>query len=394
MYKANLSIIPSPEDLDLDDALITMQDIENGYVFTVPDFRILKTEDYERFMKDVQKQIGIYIKYDYSSNKNKVFYKIISKNYKMYITGTSEELSCVVYATNEETANKIWTIYVKYLREDKNVKIFIENYYMTNSSLSNKTKELKIKDIAYISKLYYPYINTDLMFDQLFTGAENILLLVGDAGIGKSKLATLALKYAVENPDKIPYDKTEENILVRCQYINAVFIKGTDVLARDDFWRSLEDEPPDFVIIDDLDYMLTKRDADVQSSDDIDKNKFLNQFLSFTDGVEKYKTKFIITTNQSYSEIDTALLRKGRLFDILELRELKSDEALEIWKENDLENDDFYNIFKNDVVLPAELGSEINKRLNKRIKNATASYLFEKNISKIQKAKRSRQIGL
>ena len=232
------------------------------------------------------------------------------------------------------------------------------------------------------------------MFDQFFTGVENILLLVGEPGLGKSKMSTLALKHAFHNPDKLPYDKLKDNPALDNQFISVVYVKSTDVLVNDRFWRELSKLQADICIIDDLDYMLTKRDAEVTSADDQKKNDFLNQFLSFTDGVEKYKTKFIITTNQKYDDIDSALLRKGRLFDILELRKLDKHEALDIWLDNDLPKEEFEKVFHAHEVLPAELGSEINKRLNTRIETATATYLKEDGISKVIKATRVKKIGV
>jgi SpoVK/Ycf46/Vps4 family AAA+-type ATPase len=178
------------------------------------------------------------------------------------------------------------------------------------------------------------------------------------------------------------------------QFINIVFVKSTDVLVLDNFWRSLEQFQADIVIIDDLDYMLTKRDSEVMSADDAKKNLFLNQFLTFTDGVEKYKTKFIITTNQRFDEIDSAILRKGRLFDILELRKLDKAEAQAIWNENNLNEDDFNNTFKTPEILQAELGSEINKRKNKRIQTAQLSYLKEEGISKVERATKPKKVGM
>ena len=79
--------------------------------------------------------------------------------------------------------------------------------------------------------------------------------------------------------------------------------------------------------------MLTRRDAETYSFDERNRNRFLSNLLSFTDGIQKNYTKFIFTTNQSFDDIDSAVLRKGRLFDVLELRELTNEEALEVWKE-------------------------------------------------------------
>lgn len=391
---AQFVIMPSSDEMEVDEAMILQRDFDSGYVYSLPETINLKEKDWVSFSAEISGEIEKGEFFDYSSDKNKVFWKIRAEKYIFYITGDTEELKCTTYAKDEKTANTIWKIYVKHLREESNVKIFVENYFVSSSGLANNTKQLRPDDIGYISDLYYPYLDIPVMFDQFFTGCENILLCVGIPGVGKSKLATLALKYAHQNPDKIPYDKFLQGVGIGFQFINCAFVKGTEVLARDDFWRTLEDDAPDFVIIDDLDYMLTKRGADVQSIDDVTKNKFLNQFLSFTDGVEKYKTKFIITTNQNYDEIDTALLRKGRLFDILELRELTLKEALAIWEFNHLDAKVFNKLFKDKWVLPADLGSEISKRLNKRITNATVNYLVEKNISKLTQAKRSKRISI
>lgn len=199
-----------------------------------------------------------------------------------------------------------------------------------------------------------------------------------------TKFANCLFKHLMENPSNIPYDKMENIPELEEQHFNICYVKSTDILSMDEFWRGLQKELPDFVVLDDLDYMLTKRDSEVMTSDDAKKNAFLNQLLSFTDGVQKNKTKFIITTNQHFEDVDTALLRKGRLFDILEFRKLKNDEALTIWLSEDLKEEEFRKIFAGDVS-QADLGSEIAKRKNKRIKNTVSSYLKEQDISKVQR---------
>ena len=186
-------------------------------------------------------------------------------------------------------------------------------------------------------------------------------------------------------PENIPYDKLETIPELEEQFFTVQYIKSNDILTMDEFWRNLQKDLPDFVILDDLDYMLTKRDSEAMSHDDIKKNIFLNQLLSFTDGVQKNKTKFIITTNQSFDDVDSALLRKGRLFDILEFKELEKDEALNIWISEGLNKDEFVNLFTTDFITQADLGSEIAKRKNKRIKETTRSYLKDSSISKVKK---------
>lgn len=393
MIDSKLVITHMVDETSPDDAVLIHRDIQNGYIYPVEDFS-LKTHEFKSFVKDVM-QIDTSVKeYDYSRNKNSTFKKYIGDNIHMYVRGNSVEVFGSIYTKSEELCNTVWQALMKYEDADESIDLFMHSFFINNNILDENTKNIKSEELNYISEKYYPYINTQIMFDQFFTGAENILLLVGEPGLGKSKMSTLALKHAFKNPDKLPYDKLKDNPALDNQFISVVYVKSTDVLVNDKFWRELEKHEADFCIIDDLDYMLTKRDSEVTTAEDQKKNDFLNQFLSFTDGVEKHKTKFIITTNQKYDDIDSALLRKGRLFDILELRQLDKYEALEIWKDNELAEDDFHQIFTTHEVLPAELGSEIAKRLNTRIKTATDSYLKEDGISKVLKAGRAKKIGI
>lgn len=389
---SKLIVTHNSEELSIDDAVMSNIDIEDGFVYALQDMSI-KSTDYKALIEDLQ-DICSLTEYNYSKNKNSVYYKLIGEKLRVYVRGNSVDLFIGIYARSEDVCSKAWQIYLKHSDDEDGVDMFMHSYFMNGGQLDNASKQIDIDELQYISDKYYPYIDTQIMFDQFFTGSENILLLVGEPGLGKSKMSTLALKHAYENPDKLPYDKLEVNPALDNQFISVVYVKSTDVLINDKFWRDMGKIQADICIIDDLDYMLTKRDSEVQSVDDAKKNDFLNQFLSFTDGVEKTKTKFIITTNQKYSDIDSALLRKGRLFDILELRALDASEALAIWLDNSLKEKDFNELFKTHEVLPADLGSEINKRLNKRIKTATQPYLKEDGISKVQKASRVKKIGL
>ena len=381
------------EGISIDDAIMSSIDTRDGFVFSMVDVTI-KADNFEKFISDTKEVYGAVDCYDYSTGKTNIFRKYKCENFRMYCSGNSLDYIISIYCKSEEICNEIWKIFTKYNTDDSETTLYFQSFYMNNGQLDESTKVIKEETLNYISKSYYPYIETDTMFEQFFTGDENILVVVGTPGLGKSKMSSLMLKYAFKNTDKLPYDKLEENIALDEQFISVIYVKSTDVLSNDKFWRKLSSNKVDVVILDDLDYMLTKRDSEVMTSEDQVKNNFLNQFLSFTDGVEKNKTKFIITTNQSYDEIDTALLRKGRLFDILELRKLSLSESEVIWLENKLDIDDFNATFTTHEVLPADLGSEINKRLNKRIDSATKSYLKEDGISKIKKAGRNKKIGL
>lgn len=395
MAKQNiqLNISHNPEHHNVEEATIHFRNISKGLVYSVINLS-LDSNHYEEFLNDVKALYPGIKEYDYSKNKYTIRTRLESDDISVFVDGNWAEVYLDFYVKTEEECHKIWQAYNEYNQEDSEVIVFLYSYFLNNGCLDDAVKICVNSELDFISKSYYPYIDTDLMFEQFFTGSENILLVVGEPGLGKSKLSTAALKFAIENSEFLPYDKMADNPNQESQYVSAAFVKSPEVLADDTFWRTLEKQAVDFCIIDDLDYMLTKRDTEVTSHDDAVKNAFLNQFLSFTDGVEKNNTKFIITTNQSFDDIDTALLRKGRLFDILELRKLKNEEALTIWKENDLKEKDFHKLFVEEYILPAELGSEISKMLNKRSTKMLQSYLKEDNISKVESSKRKKKMKL
>lgn len=388
---AKLNILHDFEGIGVDDAVAIHRDIEHGYTFVVPDMQCSYNE-YKDFIDAVKKKYYESKVYDYSSDNNNVFLKLYHPDFRIYFRGNAGTMFGAAYCRTEEMNYEIWKLFNEYNTEDMKVNIYAHTYYINGNSLDEAIQTMETKNFDVLNSSYYPYIQTETMFDQFFTSKENILLVVGKPGIGKSKLATMALKYAYENIDKIPYDKIKENNNIEQQFIDIAFVKSNDVLALDQFWHILTRKKHDFIIIDDLDFMLTKRDSEVLSYDDQKKNDFLNHFLSYTDGIETNKTKFIITTNQDFSDIDTALLRKGRLFDILELRELHNDEALNVWKDSGLSKEEFEKEFNGDV-LAANLGSEISKRLNTKIDTKTA-YVLEEGISKIKNAGRNKKITL
>lgn len=393
MVNSKLIVSTNPEELTVDDAIQVQLDIEEGFVYSLPD-TALSHEEWNLIYEDVKKKFGNIREFDYNRGKNNHCVIINGDSIKIYVRGNSQELYGSFLFKTEEGKHLFWDIYCLHAKKSEGIDLYVHTYNNAGGNIIEDSKMMKREELESISDTYYPYIETNIMFEQFFTGNENILLLVGQPGIGKSKLSGLALKYALENSDYLPYDKLEDNPSLDSQFVSAAIVKSNEVLAQDAFWMKLERLSPDFCIIDDLDYMLTKRDAEVKTSDDAVKNAFLNQFLSFTDGVDKRKTKFIITTNQTYTDIDSALLRKGRLFDILELRPLDQTEALNIWESNDLDKEEFFKVFKQHSILPADLGSEISKRLNKRIECATRSYLKESGISKVERAAKGKKVGL
>lgn len=358
---------------------------EMGFKYIKPE-NYMKTNNFQAMIDEI---IAIYKLdcYNYSKNAYNTEKKFYSDSVIITVSGNSIDTAFNIYCKSEWDLNKIYNICLKHidLEQDSEVKCFFESFYIKQNGIDKTTKVLTLKDVSGTSELYYPFLNSKRLFEQFCTGSENILILTGEPGLGKTKLSNLLFKHLFNAPENIPYDKMELIPELEEQFFNVVDVKSNDILILDEFWRMLQKDLPDFVILDDLDYMLTKRDSEILTSEDSKKNIFLNQLLSFTDGVQKNNTKFIITTNQTFEDVDKALLRKGRLFNILEFRKLSLNESLAVWLDSGLSVEEFHKTFSDDEILQSDLGSEIAKRKNTRIDDSTESYLLEPNISKIKR---------
>lgn len=362
--------------------------VNSGFSKTLETY-ILNENSIKRLNKIIEEFPDIVI-YDFTKNELSISKRLKHPDFRIDIDGSHIGWDWKVFAKSDEILQDIWNLIKDSTTTE--IELCVYSVFSNNGAYENMSRFIDKKDFDFVTDEYYPYINIPELFTQFFTGPENILLLTGQPGLGKSKLASLALKFSLENPELCPYAKGATKSLYNDPYINVYFIKGTDVLSLESFWIDLESQDIDFVIMDDLDNMLTTREAEVQTPEDLLKNKFMNQFLSYTDGIQKRKTKFIITTNQNYADIDSAVLREGRLFDILEMRLLTSSEALGIWENAGLQKDDFIKLFPEQEITSAKLGAEIAKTKNE--KSTNADYLLDSSVSKIQQTKKKRKISL
>jgi SpoVK/Ycf46/Vps4 family AAA+-type ATPase len=281
--------------------------------------------------------------------------------------------------------------------ESKNVDqvVNVEQIVQQGPGLGQNIFSIEYKDIE-ASTDYYPYLNTDLLFKRYFMSDESILLLTGEPGVGKSKLVSLMFKYILENfADMEKYLNKSTMDFEDERSLNIIYVKNEEILGQDQFWTILNKTDSSIVFLDDADNCLLprKNGSDVSTQSDIDRNKFINNLLSFTDGVYKNNIKFIITTNRDVKTLDPAALRKGRTFDILNLRNLTPVEALTIWKKNKLNEKDFTEKYKDEkTISAAELGSDISNTLKSLSNNVSLdSYCLEENISIYKTTKNIRQ---
>ena len=318
-YSNNLKFIPQKESemiqSVISNAVENAEDLiylNKGMLYKFPEFLFKYHDTVERFLTEIAKDYS-FEKYDLS-NSNGLHVRVISDDFTLLIIYDGEMVRGYGKAKSLELINKFNIIYNNIIKNElSELNITMFSYYLNGLGGCDYVRSFLKNDFK-PEKNYIPYIDTDEMFKQFFAGDENILLLVGKSGTGKSKLTSLAIEYLSSN-------------MINSSNRTVATISDADILLHDGFWYQIRDNNIDLVILDDFDFMLGSRD-----SEDTKQNKFLSKFLTFTDGVRKNKIKFIVTTNQEYRDMDKAILRKGRLFDVLEMRELSLEEGLEIWK--------------------------------------------------------------
>jgi ATPase family associated with various cellular activities (AAA) len=170
-------------------------------------------------------------------------------------------------------------------------------------------KEIFLKDQEPLIPELYPWI-TDFSIQEYqkkyLESNDTILLLTGVPGTGKT---TFIRNFIAENN------------------LNANLTYDEKLIRSDNFFlRFINDKDKDVLIIEDADTLLYDREKD--------ENSILSKILNISDGIVKnVGKKIIFSTNiTDISRIDTALIRPGRCFDVLDFRKLTYEESLKLLK--------------------------------------------------------------
>lgn len=160
-------------------------------------------------------------------------------------------------------------------------------------------------DRKFYPELYPCIENPNQFIDDFISSPANVLILTGPAGLGKSAMINeIILRAAV--PTSIVFD---------------VDVMREDRLYTDFITQSLRNEGG-LMIMEDSDVILSDRVAS--------NNDMMSKLLNLSDGiVDTSGAKFVFSANlKGKAEIDTALTRPGRCFDVVEFRNLTYDEAV------------------------------------------------------------------
>ncbi len=153
----------------------------------------------------------------------------------------------------------------------------------------------------------YPTVpNVDQFIDDYFTSDSSIMILIGPAGSGKSRLIRYIMTRFSKKMDEDPH---------------VLFSTDMNVIKTgDSFFLGFRTGNFDFMVLEDVDDLLSSRDKG---------NDSIHKFLSASDGFLSVdgRNKIILSTNLPISKIDDALIRPGRCYAHVEFRTLDKDEA-------------------------------------------------------------------
>lgn len=274
------------------------------------------------------------------------------------------DINLSIYSqTQSELKNiiKKWNDLIKEFVSDSvnNVEITV----WTSGDLGNMRFYVTEKINEIFNDLAYPYIpNVEKYISDYINGDEPLLILLGPKGTGKTKLIRNIMKHiiksniVIENPlgdqafSSTFYYTFDENVLKSDQmYVN--YMQETDVRG---------------LILEDIDNFLIKREKN---------NNLMHKFLSLSDGlITNDQKKIIFSTNlKNINDIDPALIRAGRCYNVLETRNLTKDESANFLNSFDpsLKN----GLDKNEYSL-AELYSIVNGKNNCLSNNCQSSVGF------------------
>lgn len=147
----------------------------------------------------------------------------------------------------------------------------------------------------------YPFLNKKLTdyYDEYMQSDSSILLLIGPPGTGKTTFIKGLLAHTNGS---------------------AVLSYSPAILEEDSFFVSFLSGNEQFMILEDSDNFIKSRTQG---------NDMMHRFLNVSDGLVSVKgKKMIFSTNlEDIGEIDQALIRNGRCFDVLQFTHFTSDEA-------------------------------------------------------------------
>jgi hypothetical protein len=229
-------------------------------------------------------------------------------NAAIFVSGCG---SVIFFANSLQLLETVVKKFEKFFKRD----VTVDFFFHAKGSIETSLIVVANDELGTVIPELYADIDSVKLLDAFGASASTTMILLGDPGVGKTSFIRLMLKSG--------------------RYSRVAYIKGSEIAANQQTWAKLARTQYDLVIFDDMDTELDGR------------TPFVSNLLSFSDGIFCKSSKMLITTNQNTTDIDEALMRPGRCFDVLKLHNLSQTKAFNVWETSlGLDGDDLKRLLK------------------------------------------------
>lgn len=234
----------------------------------------------------------------FNSNEEKVALIIVSPNKSKGLDDSSLDSYGMSIISEESLSKKLSQILDSLFSQYKMASV---TWWWVRKGESQQTT-IVLEPSKPIFKEFYPWmtVEPEEYMQKYLNSSASILLLFGSCGTGK----TSWIRYFL--------NKFSLNATITCE---------NSLLYSDDMFIDFLTGESNILIIEDADTLLDSREKS--------NNEAMARFLSVSDGLVTFNNKKVIFTSniETTRDIDSALIRPGRCFDLQHFRALTEEEA-------------------------------------------------------------------
>ena len=221
---------------------------------------------------------------------------LMHEDWQVVIVTGAPEFTADVYGSEEVCRD----LHSRFGKQDRKVNL---TWWYTDQGGDFEDRDMDLEFNYEVYDEYYPTVHGGIenFFAEYYKSPSPILLLMGPPGTGKTSFIKQ---------------------FIREYRLNTVVTYDEKVMGSDFFYiQYLLSPRQQLLVIEDADVLLAPRQDE--------QNPVMSKLLNVSNGLVTLESKKIIfsTNLQSHRNIDEALMRPGRCFDVLDFRALSYDET-------------------------------------------------------------------